>query len=162
MCKLRTTSAIHRFNRSNPPASAAFALRPRHGHRPVRLPRLAAVGRERLLPARRLRTFVPPDEADADGPPLERVVAEKEAGLAVEPAEDRRFKHAAPAVDPIDGPLLRLRIEEAEGHADEAGPEVGPELVLVAEAAEQGTGATGRLALIPLRRALEPLAETPV
>src|SRR5206468_10829218 len=139
---------------------------PRHVHRPVGLPRLAAVGRERLLPARPPRSFVPPGEADADGAPLERIVAEEEARLAgantaVESAEDRRLEHAAPAVHPVDGPLFRRRIEEAEGHADEAGPEAGPEFVRVAEAAEQGVGVAVRLELLPLGRALEPLAEAP-
>ena len=138
-------------------------LRAREVHDPVRLPGLAAVLGERLLPARGRRRDSGPDEAHADRPALERVVSLEHAGVAVEAAEHRRVELARAArVRPVDRPPLLLRVEEAEGHAGEAAGVVRPELVLVPEAVEDRSRDDRRLELVPLVRAREPLAEPAV
>ena len=144
--------------RSPPPGACA-----REVHRPVRLPRPAAVVGERLLPARRLRPHARPDEADEDRAAVEGVRALEDAGVAFEPTEDRRVEHArAAAVGPVDRPQPRLRVEEAERHPDGAAVVARAELVLVAEAVEQRPRDDRRPELVPLVRAREPLAQPAV
>ena len=80
-------------------------VRRREVHDPVRLPRLAVVVRERLLPPRCRRRHSRPGEAHADRTPLERVVALEDADVARERADHRRIEQAgAAAVGPVDRP----------------------------------------------------------
>src|SRR5262249_59595461 len=102
------------------------------------------------------------DEADAEGPALEGIVALEDAGVSVEPADHGRVERALPAVRPVDRPASRSLVEEPEAHPREAAPELGAEDVLVAHAAQEGPGGDRGLELLPRRRTLEPLAQPPV
>src|SRR6187401_296820 len=126
---------------------------------PVGLPSLAAVVRERLLPARARRGHPRPGEADADRLAPEDVVALEDAGVARERSDHGRVEQPRPAaVGPVDRPLARDRVEEAKRHPDEAAVVVGAVGVLVAEAAEDRPGLALGLELVPVVGAREPLA----
>ena len=87
------------------------------------------------------------------GRPCPLVVAVEDADVAGERADERRVERAGPAaVRPVDRPELRLGVEEAERHPDEAARVVGAELVLVPEPVEEEARGARRLELLPLVR----------
>src|SRR5664279_4877484 len=86
-------------------------LQSREIHGPVGLPTVALVEREGLLPARRLRRDVRPQETDADLAPVVLVVAIESADALVEAADHRRKEDAGPtAVEPEDRPAIPIGI----------------------------------------------------
>ena len=130
---------------------------------PVGLPRLAAVFRKSLFPARRWRVDARPRVANDDRPSLEGVGPFENAHVAGERSDHRRPLHklhtTAAIVGPVDRPLFRVRIEEPERHADEPRPEVGVELVLIAQARQERPRYGGRLDVDPFVRTLEPFTQ---
>src|SRR4029453_16891346 len=83
-------------------------------HDPVRVPRLAAIRRRRLLPARRCRCDVRPQEPRARFTVL-CLVAKEGADSVLEPAFDWRVERTRgiASIEPPDSPLFRLRIIRA-------------------------------------------------
>ena len=161
----RRPSAHERSRAARAPGvqHAAHSLRPSEVGDEVRLPGLAAVLGERLLPPRRRRRHARPGVADEDRPSLEGVRPLEDPDVAGERADDRRIERAGvPAVRPVDRPELRLGIEEAERHADVAAGVVGQEHVLVAHPAEDRPSDALRLELVPLLAACEPFPQAPV
>src|SRR3954447_11965855 len=88
-------------------------------HVPVHFPRLAAIGRIRLLPLRGARRDVRPRVAHADGFSTQRVVGIEVPDAVLEMALHRRIervvRHAA--VEPPDRPLACLRVVRAKAYA---------------------------------------------
>ena len=125
---------------------------PREVHDPVRLPRLCR---------RRPRTPAPsaasasstPDQVKRTriGRPSNVSVALEDARVSGERSDHRRVEQPGPsAVRPVDRPPLRVRVVEAERHADEAAAVVGAEHVLVPEPAGKRPRRDLRLELVPL------------
>src|SRR4029453_19678446 len=83
-------------------------------HDPVRVPRLAAIRRRRLLPARRSRCDVRPRDRRVRFPVL-CVVAKEGADSFLEPGFDWRVERTRgiASIEPPDSPLFRLRIIRA-------------------------------------------------
>src|SRR6188474_2927195 len=84
---------------------------------PVRLPGLAAVLGERLLPAARVRLDVVPEVAHQDRLAVPDLVVVERAGavLAVERADGGRQRQPAQSVrGPVDAPLAGLLVVEAD------------------------------------------------
>src|SRR5260221_13668331 len=90
---------------------------PLERHDPVRFPRLAAVVREGLLETRRIRR----DPAEAvpheDLPVVKRLLIEELAPPVPELTDDRRGHDSVAAVGPVEVPLLRARVVEAQPRA---------------------------------------------
>src|SRR5262249_9426496 len=91
--------------------------------RPVGLPRLTAIERERLLPARRNRCDVLPGKANPDGHAVDLVDLFEYAYAVHELSHDGRLQLAvADRRSPPDPPHAGLRIEQPVRRALEAGP----------------------------------------
>src|SRR4029079_10652958 len=124
---------------------------------------LAAVLGEGLLPARRRRRHPRPRVALEDRPALERVRPLEDADVAFERADDRRIERAGPAaVGPVDRPELRLRVEEAEGHADVPAVVVREEHVFVGGPAEDRARDALGVEIVPFGAARQALLEAAV
>ena len=114
----------------------------------------AAVGGERLLPARLRRLDPRPHETHADRParPSVSIPSNIPMPSANEPTTGGSSTAAAAAVGPVDRPQPGLRVEEAERHADHPAVVVGAELVLVAHPVEQRPRDARRPRTPPTRR----------
>ncbi|WP_239104103.1 sensor histidine kinase [Microbispora corallina] len=130
-------------------------------HDPVGLPRMAAVVGEGLLPVTRVLRDPGPGEPDADRPALVGVVGVEGADPVDEAADDRDRVEAAPAVDPVDGPLVPLGVVRPDRRAVEV---LGGqrERVEAARAVEEAVGDAAAGELVPLVASDTPLEQSPV
>src|SRR6266516_2123497 len=138
-----------------------------HDHDPIRLPALALVIRERLLPACRRRGDLAPVAPDLDRGPAQHVVALEASASVGESALDRRVEVSGPpGRRPPDAPQSSLRVVQAQRHPfvrPPVGERVRLEAVDVAEPIEDRTRLPGRLELHPLRaRPVEDVDELAV
>src|SRR5690348_15722038 len=119
----RSCQALGRLCRDHPAYAREMARRARRLHHPVRVPGLAAVERERLLPPERVPRFDDPRVADANRDALEHVVALEDADAVLEAPHDRLVEQAvADRRRPPDSPEPGARLEEPQRKALEAGP----------------------------------------
>ena len=132
---------------------------------PVGLPAAPFVGREGLLPARRVAGDARPHEADADRAAVVLVVAvERADALCAKAALHRRRDDARPAaVEPVDRPAAAVGIPGAQAHAGVAVARQGDVVLIgVAEAVQDLARRAGAVELDPVVAAGEPAQQIAV
>src|SRR5688572_17275359 len=120
-------------------------------HYPVDLPGGAAVRREALLPPRRGRDDLRPEEAYLDRPAVEGFIRQEGADAVLEAAPHRLIDRGIALIEPPDQPLSRLGVERADGDgAIGSGGQLNDIVVDVALAAERRPVDAGAGEFLPL------------